>query len=39
MAVWLLDVDGVVNIVPSATTPPRDRWHDIVKTTVGDGLT
>lgn len=37
MAVWLLDVDGVVNMFPSLDTPPKDRWTDVVETTVSDG--
>lgn len=39
MAVWLLDVDGVVNMLPSPDTQPKDRWADVVQTTVSDGVT
>lgn len=39
MAIWLLDVDGVVNILRSPDTPPKDRWADVVETTVSDGAT
>jgi hypothetical protein len=39
VAVWLLDIDGVLNVLAGRGTAPKDRWQDLVQTEVSDGET